>query len=312
MKLSAVSFLVAGAGLLQANASPLRVAFVSHGASVIPQANSNNDSVAQIVSPTKLHDAKPWNNAENGARRGCAGSRSLLISNTLRQALGLPLIETESVHTHHEGGKLEGALHFVPFAFGGPVLEHDNQDDDEDRAHHKHHHHQKMQGEEEEEHVHRKHHHHQEIQTEEEGEEGHVHHKHRHHHDKFNPMEEREGEEGPIYRHRHHRHHFKTRTGRFPSRCSFIRRLHFSLMTLGPWEGRAVAFVLGCGLGVLLRMFWVLTVVAYRTVRGGNSNQESSYIALPNRYDPEEVFVPPPVYIVDEKAPLQEELNLSS
>ncbi|KAJ3919243.1 hypothetical protein F5877DRAFT_90173 [Lentinula edodes] len=266
MKLSAVSFLVAGAGLLQANASPLRVAFVSHGASVIPQANSNNESVAQIVSPTKLHDAKPWNNAENGARRGCAGSRSLLISNTLRQALGLPLIETES----------------------------------------------EMQGEEKEEHVHRKHHHHQEIQTEEEGEEGHVHHKHHHHHDKFNPMEEREGEQGPIYRHRHHRHHFKTRTGRFPSRCSFIRRLHFSLMTLGPWEGRAVAFVLGCGLGVLLRMFWVLTVVAYRTVRGGNSNQESSYIALPNRYDPEEVFVPPPVYIVDEKAPLQEELNLSS
>ncbi|KAJ3854396.1 hypothetical protein EV368DRAFT_72904 [Lentinula lateritia] len=264
MKLSAVSFFVAGAGLLQANASPLRVAFVSHGASVIPQANPNNETVAQIISLTKLHDVKPSSNAENGARRGCAGSRSLLISNTLRQALGLPLIETDSGE------------------------------------------------EEEEEHVHLKHHHHQEIQTED-GEEGHVHHKHHHHHDKFNPMEEREGEEGSIHRHiHHHRHHFKSRTGRIPSRCSFIRRLHFSLMTLGPWEGRAVAFVLGCGLGVLLRMFWVLTVVAYRTVRGGNTTQEPSFIALPNRYDPEEVFVPPPVYIVDKKAPLQEELNLSS
>ncbi len=39
-------------------------------------------------------------------------------------------------------------------------------------------------------------------------------------------------------------------------------------MNLGRWEGRAVAFVIGCGIGVLLRMFWVLAVVSFRTVRG--------------------------------------------
>ncbi|OBZ70815.1 hypothetical protein A0H81_09479 [Grifola frondosa] len=33
-------------------------------------------------------------------------------------------------------------------------------------------------------------------------------------------------------------------------RGSFVRRIHHALMALGPWEGRAVAFVLGCGIGV--------------------------------------------------------------
>lgn len=39
-------------------------------------------------------------------------------------------------------------------------------------------------------------------------------------------------------------------------------------MNLGRWEGRAVAFVIGCGIGVLLRMIWVLALVTFRTVRG--------------------------------------------
>lgn len=47
--------------------------------------------------------------------------------------------------------------------------------------------------------------------------------------------------------------------------ATFSGRLHQALMTLGPWEGRAMAFVLGCGIGSLIRMFWVLAVVAFRT-----------------------------------------------
>jgi len=37
---------------------------------------------------------------------------------------------------------------------------------------------------------------------------------------------------------------------------------------LGRWEGRAIAFVLGCGIGVVLRMIYVLIVVTYRMLRG--------------------------------------------
>ncbi|KAJ3778454.1 hypothetical protein FB446DRAFT_713595 [Lentinula raphanica] len=295
MKATTFSFILAGAGLLQANASPLRVVFVSHEASLSSQAGSNNETVAQIqvqqLKPHPLQSVK----AEGGSRRGCAGSRSLSISNTLRQALGLPLIETEFTHPHHEGGKLEGAVHFLPFAFGGPVWEH--HDDDEyngPRVHYVHHNED------------------DELNFEEKEEEGRVHHNHHHHHhDMFASMED-EGEEGPVHPHRHHRHHHHSKFhGHFHPRSSFVRRLHFAIMTLGPWEGRAVAFVLGCGLGVLLRMLWVLSVVAYRTFKGEGNNREPLYFAIPNQYDAEEVFVPPPVYIVDEKGPAQEESNLS-
>lgn len=34
---------------------------------------------------------------------------------------------------------------------------------------------------------------------------------------------------------------------------SFIGRLHKAFLTLSPWEGRALSFVIGCGIGVLLR-----------------------------------------------------------
>lgn len=42
----------------------------------------------------------------------------------------------------------------------------------------------------------------------------------------------------PVHRHSHHGHH------RFRD-ASFVKRLSHALMMLGPWEGRAVAFVLG-------------------------------------------------------------------
>lgn len=42
----------------------------------------------------------------------------------------------------------------------------------------------------------------------------------------------------PVHRHSHHRHHRL-------QKALFIERLSHALMLLGPWEGRAVAFVLG-------------------------------------------------------------------
>ncbi|XP_006457302.1 hypothetical protein AGABI2DRAFT_196069 [Agaricus bisporus var. bisporus H97] len=80
---------------------------------------------------------------------------------------------------------------------------------------------------------------------------------------------------------------------------TFCMRIHNALMALGPWEGRAVAFVLGCGIGVLLRMFWVLTIVTYRTIRG---ERDDEYTVIEEYNSAEDVVVPPPTYtIIDEK-----------
>jgi len=46
-----------------------------------------------------------------------------------------------------------------------------------------------------------------------------------------------------------------------------MKRLSHALRVLGPWEGRAVAFVLGCGIGVVLRMIYVLILVTCRMFR---------------------------------------------
>jgi len=64
-------------------------------------------------------------------------------------------------------------------------------------------------------------------------------------------------------------------------RETFFVRFQRALMSLGPWEGRAVAFVIGCGIGVLLRMFWVLTVVTFRAIKGqGADEHEYSHITF--------------------------------
>lgn len=44
----------------------------------------------------------------------------------------------------------------------------------------------------------------------------------------------------PVDRPHHHHHHYHTK-----HRKTFLNRIHRALMALGPWEGRAVAFVLG-------------------------------------------------------------------
>jgi hypothetical protein len=57
---------------------------------------------------------------------------------------------------------------------------------------------------------------------------------------------------------------------------------------------------------VLLRMFWVLTVIAYRLFRG-DREEDVQYIAVVcDHYDDgeEAVVPPPPQYIIDEKVAL--------
>jgi hypothetical protein len=103
------------------------------------------------------------------------------------------------------------------------------------------------------------------------------------------------------HKHKHsHKHH-----------GSFLSRLHHSLMNLGRWEGRAVAFVIGCGIGVLIRMFWVLAIVSYRTFRGYRDDGYAS-VTVMEEYDSDDetvISVPiskvePPKYIypIDEKS----------
>jgi hypothetical protein len=74
--------------------------------------------------------------------------------------------------------------------------------------------------------------------------------------------------------------------------------------------------VLGCGLGVLLRMVFVLLLVSYRAIRGSpRSEEQVDYYAdfhqgrviLSEEDDAENILVPPPQYgygYVEEKMPL--------
>lgn len=61
---------------------------------------------------------------------------------------------------------------------------------------------------------------------------------------------------------------------------SFVGRLMKSLMVLGPWEGRLVAFVFGCGIGALLRMFFVFTVLAHRAITRRNREREMGEVEV--------------------------------
>ncbi|KIM45595.1 hypothetical protein M413DRAFT_442256 [Hebeloma cylindrosporum] len=104
------------------------------------------------------------------------------------------------------------------------------------------------------------------------------HHGHKHHHHE--------------HHHHHHKHHGKHGE-------AFVTRLNYSLMNLGTWEGIAVAFVLGCGIGVLLRMFFVLAVVAYRSVKG-QREEEHEYSQVVT-IEPFEDAAHLPPYPADEK-----------
>ncbi|TDL25942.1 hypothetical protein BD410DRAFT_783942, partial [Rickenella mellea] len=82
---------------------------------------------------------------------------------------------------------------------------------------------------------------------------------------------------------------------------NFLGRLHHALMILGPWEGRILAFVIGCGIGSLLRMFWVLAVVSFRSF-SPSAREEVVDIVFD---ESEDSTLPPPKYI-DEKVDLVE------
>jgi len=56
---------------------------------------------------------------------------------------------------------------------------------------------------------------------------------------------------------------------------TFGGRIQRALYALSPWEGRAVAFVMGCGLGVLLRMLFVFVVLGVRMLSGSSRTSEA-------------------------------------
>jgi len=109
------------------------------------------------------------------------------------------------------------------------------------------------------------------------------------------PAPNTDGEVRPLHVPGRHGHHQHAEGGRV-SHCrgSMLRRVR---LALGPWEGRAVAFVLGCGIGVLLRMVWVLAVISYRMIRG--QREEEEYHEVIFIEDAEELILPPPQYTDD-------------
>jgi hypothetical protein len=117
------------------------------------------------------------------------------------------------------------------------------------------------------------------------------------------PPKQDSGHSAVHEEHRHHHHHLHHGHHRH-SGGSFPARLLESFTTLKWWEGGAVAFVFGCGIGVLLRLVWVMAVVSYRISRGEPTGE--TYSELP-AHDNEEVVVliAPPQYT--EKAKVQDE-----
>jgi hypothetical protein len=123
----------------------------------------------------------------------------------------------------------------------------------------------------------------------------------------FIKVEEGKSDGGGMQPNPHH-HRFKCHG----ALKGFMIRLQRSLNALGPWEGKIVAFVLGCGIGVLLRMVWVLSVISYRAINGSgepeNTETEYSLVLDQSDMEPAEViFVAPPSYA--EKAALRDDAN---
>lgn len=120
---------------------------------------------------------------------------------------------------------------------------------------------------------------------------------------------------GPAGGHMHHHNHGGAMKIAVAQPAAFYDRLMGAIMSLGPWEGRAVAFVIGAGIGVLIRMFWVLGVVMFR----GMSKKEDEYEAVNDDSDDEDDLVghrrtpisapPSYVYPVDEKIVYAQEVD---
>jgi len=82
---------------------------------------------------------------------------------------------------------------------------------------------------------------------------------------------------------------------------TFFARIQKALYALSPWEGRALAFVVGCGIGVLLRMFYVFTVLAVRAI----CYKEERFVELEDDLEEEVLFEVPTV--VDASPPVYNE-----
>lgn len=80
-------------------------------------------------------------------------------------------------------------------------------------------------------------------------------------------------------------------------------------MTLGPWEGRAVAFVLGCGIGSLLRMIWVLLILTFRSSRSSREVEAEAAFEVLFEEEAESATVAPPPQYTDEKVVVETETS---
>lgn len=161
---------------------PMRVVVVS---SIEEASNTHSDGpVAHLVRPTFADK----NVKHRGPCRSRFREKALEISNALREALGLPLIEAGR---KTEGQAHDGKAHILPFIGGPPIWA--------------------------------------DFEVNENVTEGRT----------------KGGDRVKIIsaprpgRFRPHYRHGSTH------RLTFFNRLHFALTALGPWEGRAVAFVLG-------------------------------------------------------------------
>lgn len=282
MRLSFLPVLVAGAGMIasQVAAEPIRVIVDTSGTNanlrfghVLANANvnGNDDSTVARVRPVLIMATTSEITSGGPTHHGCKGSfrgKLIQLSNAFRHALGLPLIEMGG---HPTVDAIVGKPQPHPHVGGEvhilPLPLPPFEGAPESFVHG----------------------HHAPSQMEDIADQPtdrpveHPHHKeHQHKHKKFRKHGCRKRVKG------------------------FLRRIHKALTALGPWEGRAVSFVLGCGLGVLLRMFWVLSVLAYRTIRGEREeSQVREYVVLDQ--DIETIFVAPPQYSDEKQAVIEDQ-----
>ncbi|KZT52859.1 hypothetical protein CALCODRAFT_74783 [Calocera cornea HHB12733] len=97
---------------------------------------------------------------------------------------------------------------------------------------------------------------------------------------------------------RHHRFHHH-RGGDWHKK-PFSRRIMHALYILGPVEGRIVAFVLGLGIGALIRVIFVMGILAYRSF-----TRRERGIRLPEDEEESEPIIVERIFEVkeNEKAP---------
>jgi hypothetical protein len=279
MKFSLIPLLAAGAAITNVAAAPIRVVMVS---SHIETPSGEKIEIMRPIPQLPQHQRRPC-----GSRVPAEAEKALSISNAFRHAVGWDRIEPlRPITSHHPTEDAEdaeeddeaGSRHPTPH--GRPTA------DSEDEAGFLHilpfpfnRNNPNLKW----------------FKPLDREDERHGHH-HKEHHHKEHHKE-------------HHKHHHKHHSKHHGHKPGFWRRIHVALESLGTWEGRAVAFVLGCGLGVLLRMFYVMTVVLFRAFRPA---QETVQYGVIHIYEDAPLEAPaaevaPPTYPADVKVPVPEE-----